>query len=140
MGYGVDLIQRWPHDQGFPSVSQPHNHLQYHHSLWEADVSPECRFCLLAPETSSHLYAACPRFSTLRFDVNGLFHIPWLPPDWTVDRVVSFLQKHHISLAMDNAFEFPPPNEHGWSDIDPDPPDSASMDSYVNLSLPSSVF
>ena len=117
-----------------------HNNLRYHYSLRESGVSPECRFCSLAPETSSHLYATCPRFSTLRFDINGLFHIPFLPPVWTVDRVVTFLQNHHISLAMDNTPEFPPPNEHDWSDIDPDPPDSASTDSSVNLSLPSSVF
>ena len=62
-----------------------HNNLRYQYSLREPDVSPDCRFCLLAPETSAHLYADCPRFSTLRFDINGLFHIPRLPPIWTVD-------------------------------------------------------
>ena len=117
-----------------------HNDLRYHYSLRESGVSPGCRFCLLAPETSAHLYADCPRFSTLRFALNGLFHIPDLPSTWTVDRIISFVKNNHISLAMTNTLEFPPPNEHDWSDIDPDPPDSISTDSSVILTLPSSVF
>ena len=117
-----------------------HNNLHYHRSLREPDIPSECRFCLLAPETSSHLYAACPRFSTLRFDLNGIFSVPSLPPVWTVDRVVSFLQHRPILSAMDDTLEFAPPIEHDWSDIDPDPPDSNSSDMSVISDLSASVF
>ena len=68
------------------------------------------------------------------------FKMTEYPSTWTVDRIISFVKNHHISLAMTNTLEFPPPNEHDWSDIDPDPPDSVSIDSSVTLSPPSSVF
>ena len=117
-----------------------HNNLRYHRSLREPGVPSECQFCLLSPETSSHLYATCPRFSTLRFDLNGLFSVPSLPLAWTVDRVISFLQHHPISSAMDDAQDFAPPIEHDWSDIDPDPPDTDSTDMSVISSSSASVF
>ena len=117
-----------------------HNNLRYHRRLREPDVPLECRFCLLSPETASHLYAVCPCFSTLLFDLNGLFSIPSLPPPWTVDRVVSFLQHGPISSAMDDPHELPFTIEHDWSDIDPDPPDSDCTDMSVPVSDPDSVF
>ena len=53
-----------------------HNNLRYHHSLRDPGVSPECRFCLLSPGTAAHLYTDCLCFSTLWFDLNGLFFHP----------------------------------------------------------------
>ena len=101
---------------------------------------PSAASASFPPETAAHLYANCPCFSTLQFDLNGLFSIPSLPPSWTVDRVVSFLQHASISTAMDNPHTLPFVIEHDWSDVDPDPPDSDSTDSPVALSDSDSAF
>ena len=111
-----------------------HNNLRYHRSLHDPDTPSGCRFCAMSPETAAHLYANCPRFLGLRFDLSGLLYLHHLPDSWSVDRMVSFLSHAPISAAMDDAHILPFVIEHDWSDVDPDPPDTGSSSSLASMS------
>ena len=88
----------------------------------------------MSPETAAHLYADCPWFLGLRFDLSGLFSLHHLPDSWSVDRMVSFLTHAPISTAMDDPHVLPFVIEHDWSDVDPDPPDTGSSSSLASMS------
>ena len=109
-----------------------HNDLRYHHSLRNPEICNACRFCGGGAETSAHLYAECPSFSTTRLHITGSFVLPIPIIEWTCDQLFTFLRIPAIARALSG---LTPDYLRGltaeWSESDPDPDGSESSSSSL---------
>ena len=109
-----------------------HNDLRYHHSLRNPDICNACRFCGGGAETSSHLYAECPSFSTTRLHITGSYVLPIPITGWICDQLFTFLRVPAIARALSG---LTPDYLRGltaeWSESDPDPDGSDSSSSSL---------
>ena len=76
-----------------------HNYLRYHMNLQDNTINPTCRFCRMYDETFDHFFL-CSYFQS-HYRQSGLSWPFSADNDWTVDRMVAFIDHFEISKALD---------------------------------------
>ena len=70
-----------------------HNFLKRHNAIVEPEPhDPNCRYCGLEPETSSHIITECEVLCHHRSEIFNTHFLNPREPVWRVDRLIAFLQ------------------------------------------------
>ena len=90
-----------------------HNGLFYFKNKIDADINPECRFCLEDNETFYHLVTDCPALREQRTEI-FLDNLPTTNNKWSVRDLLLFSQKHGIREALDGDTALHHGEDHNW--------------------------
>ena len=85
------------------NIISGHNNLNYHRSLINSDIDPNCRLCHIAPETFYHWLTECPRLRTCRQDV-FLDTEPVQDMTWSVQGLLDFARKPCIQNMLEDGW------------------------------------